>query len=823
MLYLNNIRCSCNVQNKPKEFFKKCSIDCTRRLASVGASVHGTGETNDYGTIQIAKTDHSQEYGWLNVRDCGASGSEFKTTAATVSGSQKITLADPGDFKVGQGVMVSKCNIRYEKIQMWGTGLPYLNRKPVENSVEIRGYDGTAGSWMVYVIDIKPSAKPAFRWTDDLSHTWQPEVPITHDWQTLSGGVEIKLNQRDWEAGYVIAFGARDQLISRIEKIEGNVLTLQDEANKTVSDAVVRHNDTAALQEAVDKAISEKLNVFVPVGHFMLAKTIAVNKASAIIVEGASSVDTVLDISEGEGPCFSLNEGTEVTIRNFRMIGFMGFDERDKAGELGVKGSSYVWGFWLKHCKGVNIRNTERVLVENCHASRMSGEVFSSSCRGRGTVKSGQSYTKSITYLRCSVTDCARNAFDDVLGFAENTSVLNCRVVDVGGNAWEGCVRWGKFIGNYVRNSGPVATGNLGAAKIIDDKTYPDLGSGQHIIADNVFEGSVPYGGCAIRSNRGATQVIIRNNLFINYNSSGVKIDNVPSTSESISSNTTIVGNIFDMTCIGQKSIPRAAITVGINDTIISDNQIYVRGKADPLVTAIRLLEPALNVIAHDNLIRNCGTGVLAESLEARVGEFVDDRTILLITRPAGLPSLRISADAYKGWSMVWKPYKGIEPQSGISVIEAFDPETLRVKLKEPHPSKTGDRFEFIATSVNWNIHDNTITDCLRPVVFNSYGSKTSMFNNNLIIRNSTAGVPVAIEVHGCFQLKGNRLIGFDEENATALALFPDAAGRAGKSQYQGNIFENCYEVVTEKKPGLWKNSLIKDNMTIDCVNKIPR
>ena len=57
---------------------------------------------------------------------------------------------------------------------------------------------------------------------------------------------------------------------------------------------------------------------------------------------------------------------------------------------------------------------------------------------------------------------------------------------------------------------------------------YPELGAGKHIVADNVFEGAVAYrgriGGFAVRSSRGATQVIVRNNLFINFNSSGVEV-----------------------------------------------------------------------------------------------------------------------------------------------------------------------------------------------------------------------------------------------------------------------------------------------------------
>ena len=96
-------------------------------------------------------------------------------------------MAKVGDFQVGQGVMVSRCNIRYTPIQLWGTGIPYQNSRPVNNSVEVRGYDGSCGSWPVFVLDIAPVSPPAFRWTDDLGKTWHDKTPITHDWQPLSG------------------------------------------------------------------------------------------------------------------------------------------------------------------------------------------------------------------------------------------------------------------------------------------------------------------------------------------------------------------------------------------------------------------------------------------------------------------------------------------------------------------------------------------------------------------------------------------------------------------------------------------------------------
>jgi hypothetical protein len=233
-------------------------------------------------------------------------------------------------------------------------------------------------------------------------------------------------------------------------------------------------------------------------------------------------------------------------------------------------------------------------------------------------------YTKAITYLRCSVVDNARNAFNNN-DLAENTSILYCRIVDVGGCAWEGASRFVKFIGNYVRNSGTVAMGNISNR----EAHLEELGTAQHIIADNVFESSVPYGGCAIRSAYGASQVIIRNNLFINFNSSAVDIWSAGDATHLPSANTIVSGNIFDMTCVTDKPVVRHAVSVSATDTVVSDNQIYVRGTCDPQVTGIKLTEPMLNLNIHDNLIRNCGDGITTSRARSTVSEVVDPRTFL--------------------------------------------------------------------------------------------------------------------------------------------------------------------------------------------------
>jgi hypothetical protein len=779
--------------------------------------------------------------GWLNAADFGASGSTFEAAAKTVAGSKQIIVAEPGDFKPGQGVMLAGGHVRHSVPRLWSGGPAYDNSKPPDNSVEVRGYDGGKGGWAVFLLDIAPAAKPTFRWTDDLGRTWHDNVPITHDWQPLSAGVEVRLNQRDWNVGYVISFSARDQLVSTIEKVDGNTITLCDVPNRTSDKAVLRHCDDRALEAAVNEAIRQNRNLWIPAGRYRLARRVMVHDAASLTIEGAGA-ETVLDISQGEGPCLVLDGGREVTIRNVSMVGFMGFAERDQAGNIPVRGAapSSIWGFFLKLCNGVTIGGTERVLIENCHASRMSGECFVSASPGRGVKPPGTgstkkrdelppdadfslvwkvnphgTNTKQTTYLRCSVTDSARNAFNDVTCGPENTSVLFCRIVDVGGCAWEGASRFVRFIGNYVRNSGTVAIGNIGPAN--RDSSFERLGSGQHVVAGNVFEGGVCYGGCAVRASAGATQVIVQNNIFVNYNSSGVEMLSQTGNNHFPTANTAVLGNSFDLTAVGQNPVSRTAVKISASDSIVADNQIFVRGKADNLATGIQLNEPALNVVVHDNIVRNCAAGFVAGRAASAVGEVVDQKTFIRggNSRQIALPLERSDSHGFRGWTVVW--LRDGKPD-GVSIIESFDRKTRQFKLREPRRMQPGDQFEvFSRGGPNWLIHHNQITDCSRPVVLDCYGGPTAIFRDNQLSRGRSEGVKQAVEIHGQWKMIGNCLVGFDEPECAALALFPDRLGNPPENLYQNNVFERCGRAVRESRAGLWKAAAIAGNQFIRC------
>ena len=118
--------------------------------------------------------------GWLNARDFGASGSEYASTAATVAGSKKVTVAAVGDFQAGQGVMLSECNPRIAGKTIWGPRHVVVMGRPLQDKAEIRGYDGTQGDWLILLLDV-PEGTTTFRWSEDMARTWHPAVPISGD------------------------------------------------------------------------------------------------------------------------------------------------------------------------------------------------------------------------------------------------------------------------------------------------------------------------------------------------------------------------------------------------------------------------------------------------------------------------------------------------------------------------------------------------------------------------------------------------------------------------------------------------------------------
>ncbi len=692
------------------------------------AIVLPAGSRADLDDLRMIGFERSSEK--LNVRDFGVSGSAFETLADTAADSPIITVQDVGDFQVGHEVSVFKCNPHFADGLVWDVASG--NRvADFQDQVELRGYDGSSGDRAAYILDFKGEDPPSFRWSDDLGQTWKVPIQVTGDWQELNAGIEVKLrNAEFWSKPRLVSFSARDHLLSRIVNIDGRTLTLADHVPLSVTGCTLQHSDSGPFQRAFDRAVGERRNIFIPSGHYRLSTGLILNTADGISVEGENEENTIFDISNGQGTCITVDGGSSVSFRRLRFRGFSSFAEMKKMAYLPAEGYPHMWGFFAQHCNAITFRSPERATVENCHATGMSAECFySGSVSRKGNEKPPAHFQQSITYRNCTVSDCARNAFNNN-DFAENTSVLDCRIEDIGGCAWEGASRFVKFMGNYVTNAGPVAMGNIRSR----EKHFDTLPSGQHIVSNNTFEGTLAYGNSYIAASAGATPVIISNNIFVNLNASAIEVSGFGNVRNLPASNMIITGNAIDLTCVSGESRSRFGISASTNDTTISNNQIYTRNCIDPQVKGILLAEPAHNIVMNDNTIRGCNIGFEATRTTGSIGEIIDARSFKSNGR---MPWPRRDTYRYQGYQIVWIPNHQ-EPNELLDgpVIESFDPDEGVFRLSEDFDLKANAVFVVRAPQgFSWNIHHNIISDCTQLVNLNIFGGPTAMFSNNILKR----------------------------------------------------------------------------------------
>ncbi len=702
---------------------------------------------------------------WVNAQEHGASGSEFQTVGSIQAGSNKIKVQDAGDFRVGQEVTISDCHLHHYGM-VYNQAAPYLaeNQSLLKDEIELRGLNANK-SWQTFVVDFSKTDPVTFRWmavdpahqtlttTHPVIHRrwcWQGEsLPIDSDWVTLTDGVQMRFKKRDWLPGESISFHARNRLFARITGIRGKTLTLSESATGDAPEAVVRHHDQIALQAALDQAIAERKGLFIPAGRYRLSEGLWIRNAS-VRIEGAHRDHVTLDISEDNTAVFWISGGRDVVIKNLSLVGHTGFMELPANSNFS---SATGFAYWptanqqmeIKGCAAANFVGTERVLFEDLKVSRMASEAFYSHGSERyglppyiqaphkGRPELLTQYTKSCTYHRCIVNDCGFNAFNNN-DHAENTCILHCHVERIS-NFCENASRFSRIIGNYVLDG--CATSVHGGSAADPHK----IGSTQAIIADNVFEGGTIGGGLSIGNN--ATQVTVANNLFIGYSKECAIIING-------GRRIIVTGNHIDMTQIeNNPDNERCGITVEASNVVVADNHIYVRGEGSEKVTGIHVADDAVNINIHDNLIENChygfrtGRRVYIPQGEKGPFEFLKGHFEFHHTESAveevlssnafrdnALPLRCDDSAPYRGWNLRWLT----GTQAGkTSTIETYNFKDRTITLKEGASSQVGDRFAVYPHRANWQVHHNTITDCVNPMTMELLGTDGIQLDNNLL------------------------------------------------------------------------------------------
>jgi hypothetical protein len=348
-------------------------------------------------------------------------------------------------------------------------------------------------------------------------------------------------------------------------------------------------------------------------------------------------------------------------------------------------------------------------------------------------------------------------------------------------------------------------------------EVFDVLPSGQHIVVHNTFEQESTLYNVAIFSHAGSTPVIIRDNIFINYNSSAIKTDGNTSGGLFLpAANTIISGNAIDLTCVRGDSKARVGITAAADDTIVSDNQIYVRGDVDPLVKGIVLTEPARNIVMHDNIIRGCAVGVQGDKKTGRIGEVIDARTF---KSDHGIPWPRRRTHHYRGCRIAWLPSDNRGNAVPGPEIEAFDPDKGVFRLSRDGELKQGAAFAvYSPQGFNWSLHHNVINNCHRLVELDVFGGPTAVFSDNLLSRGEATNVDVAVSLRGVFGVTGNRFAGFDGPGSVALMLQPDPFGKAPRFICRDNVFDQCAKPIGEGVAGVWDAAVKGGNVLGDQV-----
>lgn len=678
-----------------------------------------------------------------NVKDFGAHGVDFTTHCRTTAGSATVTVESIGPISVGDEVVLRRARIWSPVERMFvRRDTSSLNPRPfkppyiINGEITVDDYDGSDGDWTVYFIDICPEEPDVLRWSRDFGRTWTA-LPLNDGKISLDGDLTVTVADfEDRAYGVTAAIVRSTRLVTTVTAVNGNRLTLADTPTLTAEGELLL-SDSAGIQRATDAATGVGGTVYLPSGFYRLAYPISIRNVEAVTLLGESAETTVLDnslqgvggnVSPQNGCCFNIDGVKELTVKNLRMQGHMGFDRRDQAGRIMSRGADYSYGFYFSKSCAVNMTRVRRALFENCHARRMSAECFyARTYDTRRTDHEPDLYPHSLTYLRCSVEDCGRNAFNNN-DMAENTSVLYCRIRDVGGCAWEGTARFARIIGNYVRNAGPIACGNLRTR----DAEIERLGTSQHIVSENVFESGINYGTAAIVTSASPTQSIIKNNIFINFNSNAINLVGTTQQNDLTCEHTIVSGNHIDLTAVDSPSRPRYGISAASDYATVTDNHVYVRGcDPDENVTGIVTYEGAANVDLRGNMISACRVGIAVEPSVGYVGEVLDDTRFYRLEPKnyvRGMPPLpRRLSHRFRGYIISWQDGTATE-------LVGCDPDTRIFTLKEPRKLTAGEKFHYYhSRGSRIRISQNMISDCDSPIENNSIFEKSAILSDNLI------------------------------------------------------------------------------------------
>jgi hypothetical protein len=308
----------------------------------------------------------------INVKQSpyNASGSAQTTTGSITSGSNSLNVANPIDFKIGQGIAIQ-------------TVAPVTDVK----SLQITANASTVGNITIsfeaspYSIPVNAgdtSIQIADRIRSSAFNGWTTGGTVGTNTVTFTANDAGEKSTMSYDPSTTGATGTitvtttgikPSYFVSTITGINGNILTLQNNATTTISNALTLHDDTTAIQNAINDITSDGGELILPKGTFNYSSNLTIDSKNDVTFRGVGQ-KTILYALVANNAALYVNNSNNIVVCNFKLIS-SGTKRLQSDSSIGIRPSGCndlkIKSVYVeKTSAGILIRNSKDVMVKNC-------------------------------------------------------------------------------------------------------------------------------------------------------------------------------------------------------------------------------------------------------------------------------------------------------------------------------------------------------------------------------------------------------------------------------------------------------------------------
>jgi hypothetical protein len=299
-----------------------------------------------------------------------ASGSVQTTTGSITSGSNSLNVGNPIDFKIGQGIAIQ-------------TVSPVTDVKSLTITANANASGNISISFdsAAYIIPVNlgdTTIQIADRIRSSLFNGWITGGTVGTNIVTFTASDAGEKPSMSYDPSTTGATGAitvtitgikPSYFVSTITGINGNVLTLQNNATSTVSNGLILHDDTTAIQSAINDIPSDGGELILPKGTFNYSSNLTISDKNYITFRGVGH-ETILYALVANNTALYVNNCSNTVVRDFKLIS-SGTKRLQSDSSIGIRPSNSIdlkikSVYVERTTGGILSRQCTNILIENC-------------------------------------------------------------------------------------------------------------------------------------------------------------------------------------------------------------------------------------------------------------------------------------------------------------------------------------------------------------------------------------------------------------------------------------------------------------------------